>query len=305
MRYLYTGRENVRYGNVFVFIILVIRFIDELIDKGLPFGRRFSQDLIIAGIIELILLCIWYPGELRKKLAIKKGNAIDGIITDILCDKGKKKELKKSLWKYYIVVKTGTQTENIKFGAYGSDPGEYVSVNDKCKVYEYHNKFYLDKIKIREKSKNIQNNPIKSEIHYPSKKEMNYMVNNIVHPIEWIEKADCSEALKANVEWQELSYIGSKECLYLPPMYFKNIKPYFVLFAEVHIKSGKKYTVYSFNLESSIQKYMDTNDISPMYDEQIFIAGLKELIIKQIKSYDKGVVVTDIAVVIKSFQSIR
>ena len=35
------------------------------------------------------------------------------------------------------------------------------------------------------------------------------------------------------------------------------------------------------------------------------IAGLKELIIKQIKSYDKGVVVTDIAVVIKSFQSIR
>ena len=88
-------------------------------------------------------------------------------------------------------------------------------------------------------------------------------------------------------------------------MYFKNIKPYFVLFAEVHIKSGKKYTVYSFNLESSIQKYMDTNDISPMYDEQIFIAGLKELIIKQIKSYDKGVVVTDIAVVIKSFQSIR
>lgn len=98
MRYLYTGRENVRYGNVFIFIILVIRFIDELIDKGLPFGRRFFQDLIIAGIIELILLCIWYPGELRKKLAIKKGNAIDGIITDILCDKGKKKELMEILY---------------------------------------------------------------------------------------------------------------------------------------------------------------------------------------------------------------
>lgn len=88
------------------------------------------------------------------------------------------------------------------------------------------------------------------------------MVKNIVHPIEWIEKADCSEALEANVEWQELSYIASKECLYLPPMYFKTMKP-------------------------------------PMYDEQIFIAGLKELIIKQIKSYDKGVVVTDIAVVMK------
>lgn len=102
MKTLYTEREKVRYLNI-LFLVFFIFFVwMDIYYNG--FYIMITENLVvwiqIFGIIEVILLCIWYPKEYRKKEAQKKGQIFEGHITDIQF----KKEDKYWFGKYFTYI---------------------------------------------------------------------------------------------------------------------------------------------------------------------------------------------------------
>lgn len=69
------GTGKVRYLNVLFFGFFILYAMMDIYYDG--FYVMFTKNLVVFiqvfGIIEVILLCIWYPKEYRKKEAQKNG----------------------------------------------------------------------------------------------------------------------------------------------------------------------------------------------------------------------------------------
>ncbi len=85
MKTLYTEREKMRYLNVWFFVHFILYVMMDIYYDGfyIMITKNLMVFIQVFCMVEVILLCIWYPQEYRKKEAQKNGQVYEGRITDI------------------------------------------------------------------------------------------------------------------------------------------------------------------------------------------------------------------------------
>lgn len=302
MKILYNDKEVLRYANRIAFIIFIAYTCLSFVNYGIDYLMDYDYIIKCALwiIAELIIGSIWYPDEIKRKKAIKKGDILEGKIVDILYKKRKRFVFSKDYNGYSIVIEVVLDEgkTNIEFGEYSINPGDFVSVNEYCTVYRYNNKFYLDTLKKKKRRLTTKDNCQKYNDFYPSEKEMQRMANNIKYPIEKIMYLDETELQKAIVERQNLSLINSSKYIFVSPNYFKyNLEFHLILLTEIHIESKIKINEYSLGLGEFIQKYMDDNQIVNEGSDDVYINNLKGEIKNYISRQNKKIHINDIVIV--------
>lgn len=217
MKYLYNDKELLRYGNIIAFIFFCTYIVGYAINTSVIYmiSNGFVQGFIVWIVVEILLLCIWYPDEIRRKNAFKNGEVIEGIIIATPYKKRERFILSRNPNGYTIVVELEINgaKKSLEFGEYSINPDDYVPLNHKCNIYVYKNRFYLERLKSHKRAKNtVSKISNTTEYHVPSKKEMEYMVHNIKYPIEEIKELDIGKTTEAAIERQKLSMIRSKKC---------------------------------------------------------------------------------------------
>lgn len=309
MKTLYTEQEKVRYLNVLVFGIFILYAMLDIYYDGLYI--MITKNLIVFiqvfGIIEIILLCIWYPKEYRKKEAQKKGQVFEGRITDIKFKKRTHIGLARTLHIYTMTVECNIDGDKkiIELGNYIENPRDYVSKDYRCKVFYYKGKCYLENFSLRKET--VQNRKEKAG----EEEDTNYLkalygeFDNkdisalLKYPIGKLKNITESEILEAMLERERFTPVRSKKYIITRGLVFLYPIPYFCLFVEVHIKSKESYNGLDFDLDAKVRQFMEANPICDTYREEEFVADLTKLVKKEMLFIDNRIQIENVYVVLK------
>lgn len=309
MKTLYTEREKVRYLNVLFFGLFILYVMMDIYYDG--FYVMFTKNLVVFiqvfGIIEVILLCIWYPKEYRKKEAQKNGEIYEGHITDIQFKKRKNIGLARSSHIYTMTVECNIDGDKkiIELGNYMENPRDYVPKDYRCKVFYYKGKCYLENFSLRnEAARNRKEKDDEEEDTIFLKVLYGEFDNKDIstllkYPVEKLINITRSERLEAMLERDRFSPARSKNYIFTTALVFSCPIPYFCLFVEVHMKSKKSYNAFDFDLDAKVQQFMDLNPICDTYGEEEFISELTELVKREMISKDKRIQIENVYVVLK------
>lgn len=310
MKTLYTEQEKVRYLNVLVFGIFILYAMMDIYYDGLYI--MITKNLIVFikffSVIEIILLCIWYPKEYRKKEAQKKGQIFEGRITDIQFKKRTHIGLARTSHIYTMTVECNIHGDKkiIELGNYMENPRDYVPKDYKCKVFYYKGKCYLENFTLRKKT--AQN---RKEKDYEEEDKIFLKVlygefdnkdisTFLKYPIEKLKNITArSERLEAILERDRFAPVRSKKYIITQSLVFSCPIPYFCLFVEVHMKSKKSYNGFDFDLDAKVQQFMELNPICDNYSEEEFVEDLTELVKKEMLSKDNRIEIENVYVVLK------
>lgn len=299
MKYLYNRKEILRYINIVMFLFFLVYIVSLSANTSLNYviNKALIGVLLVLVICEVVVLCIWYPDEVKRKKALVKGEVFEGTISDVR-HKRTKYLITRNLYIYTIIVEFGKNGENtiVEFGEYSNNPSDYIPYDRKCKVYAYKGKYYIEKFKLHKREQSIK---VDNEYHTLSEKEKRSLIKNIKYPIEEIEKMSVNEAFNATSERIQLAGTISKERLYFLPYFFRTFKPYSLLFLEVRIESKKAYGGFDFDISEEVQKFMNIRIICDDYSKVQFVYDMKEMIKAIIDRQNKKIKVKDIIIVIK------
>lgn len=299
MKTLYTEREKLRYLNVFVFIIFILYVIMDIYYDG--FYTMVTKNLLIFievfGIIEVIILSIWYPNEYKKKRAKKNGQVYEGRITDIQLKKRTGNSLSRISHIYTMTVECNIEGNRIimEIGNYMENPMDYVPKDYKCKVFYYKGKCYLEDFFLRDKNAaNSEQREIDNENQICIKALDGELDNEdisglIKYPIEKLKDIQDNEKLKVILERDSLFAVRSKNIILTRTLVFSAPIPHFCCFVEVHIKSRRAYNSSDFDLNAKIKEFMDMKPISDTYSDEEFISECIELVKSQMISKDNEI----------------
>lgn len=309
MKTLYTEREKVRYLNVLFFGFFILYAMMDIYYDG--FYVMFTKNLVVFiqvfGIIEVILLCIWYPKEYRKKEAQKNGQVYEGRITDIQLKKRTGIGLARTSHIYTMTVECNIDGDKkiIELGNYMENPRDYVPKDYRCKVFYYKGKCYLENFSLRnEAARNRKEKDDEEEDTILLKVLYGEFDNKDIstllkYPVEKLINITRSERLEAMLERDRFSPARSLKYIFTRSLVFSCPIPYFCLFVEVHMKSKKSYNAFDFDLDAKVQQFMDLNPICDTYGEEEFIAELTELVKREMISKDKRIQIENVYVVLK------
>lgn len=311
MKTLYTEREKVRYLNIIFFWLFIFCVLTNIWYDG--FYTMITKNLIVFiqmfGIIEVILLIIWYPYEYRKKEAQKNGQIYEGKITDIQFKERTNIGLARTSHIYTMTVECNIDGDKkiIELGNYMENPRDYVPKDYRCKVFYYKGKCYLENftLKVKKTIKNKEGNSDEEEDEIYRKlldrKFDNKEISTFLkYPIEKLMNiTTSSERLEAMEERRKFASVRSKKYIFTHDLLFSLQSPYFCLFVEVHMKSRKSYSIFDFDINSKVQQFIDLHPICDNYSEEEFVAEVTELVKNEMLSKDKRIIIENVYVVLK------
>lgn len=309
MKTLYTEQEKVRYLNVLVFGIFILYVMMDIYYDGLYI--MITKNLIVFikffGVIEIILLCIWYPKEYRKKEAQKKGQIFEGRITDIQFKKRTHIGLARTSHIYTMTVECNIDGDKkiMELGNYMENPRDYVPKDYKCRVFYYKGKCYLENFTLRKETARNRKEKKDEEEDIIFRKVLYGEFDNkdistfLKYPIEKLKDITESEILEAMLERDRFASVHSKKYIFTQALMFSCPIPYFCLFVEVHMKSKKSYNVFNFDIDTKVQQFMELHPICDNYSDEEFVAEVTQLVKKEMLSKDKRIQIENVYVVLK------
>lgn len=146
MKRLYTESEYIRFYSIppviFAIWFFVLWFFSY--EKNKLFGQFLGAAIIILILVELVILCMWYPKELQKKTAIKNGKEYIGKIRSVRMMSQKRYNAYRRHFAYVIRIEVNIngKAQILEEGPFSDNPENFIREGDDCKVYLYKNKLY-------------------------------------------------------------------------------------------------------------------------------------------------------------------
>lgn len=312
MKILYTEREKLRYLNIAALVLFLGSIIIEI--YGLDDYSVLWQDIVllfeIFAITEIILLCIWYPEEYRKKEAMRNGEIYYGKITDIQLKKRTHIGLSRQSYIYTMTVECdcGGEKKRWERGNYTDNPRDYVPKDYKVKVYAYKGRCYLPDFykqgsKTKRKGKEKQEDIDSLTLEILSGKFNNKPMSSFLkYSISEIPYLSDEEEREAGSERLTYSSVRSKTYLIVSPqiVMYQNRPPCKWVYVEVHMKSKKAYDEYDFSLGKKLYDYLRAAEQKySLEEEPVLYDEISELVREAIMSKDKRVMIEEVCVVVR------
>ncbi len=304
MERLYTERQQWRYINILLILIFIASVFCYIYVNGITHTIFIDLFLffIIFCIAELGVLCIWYPDEYMKKIAMERGQVYTAKIKDIkLRDRAGIGLVRQS---YVYVLPIECEIDGVKriweLGNYIDNPSEYIPKDFNCKVYVYNGKYYVqDFYRKRERNtENIESDPELTDILLG--KYDNTPLNELLkYSIEEIPYLDNNQLFEAVLERDKYWVVRSKTYVIAPVRYFVGLQSFKEMFIEVHMTSKKAYNESDFDMRDRVNQYVQYLEANCVQSDEQTIYEVSEIVRNSILSRDSRIVIEHIYVVIR------
>lgn len=303
---LKTYNENGIYSLFFWSFIYITLSIHLCLEKSTDPDSNAGNILKISTIIYLVICIVITVKHIyittRRNNALKYGNMVEGHVKAIKSHKtlvhSRNGDYISLEWDLIIGYKFNGEIQEARFGkySYAYAPYEYISAGDKCNLYIYKGKAYLQNLYKENKQKSPARIQIE-EIH--EGKYNNTPLNELLkYSMSEISILDRKKMYEAVDERHQFAPVRSKTYLIVDPLHFFNNGKGYILLVEVHISSLIAYNQMDFNLQITISRYLKKYEMENMVLDE---AVLKKDVEKIVKSNIRG---STIQALVKKVESI-
>ena len=301
MERLYTERQQTRYINILL-ILIFIAFVFCYIDVNGIIIIDLIPILIFFCIAEIVVLCLWYPNEYMKKVAMEKGEVYTAKIKNIEFRHRTGIHLVRRSYVYVMQIECEIdgETKIWELGNYIDNPETYIPEDYTCKVYVYDGKCYVQDF-YRKHIKDMEKNEDDLEItdiiigKYDNK-PLNELLKYSIEELPYLNKEQLREARD---ERDKFSAVCSKTYLIIPTMIFLGNGPYMWMYVEVHMNSKKKYSQSQFDIIENLIQYIQHQGVNYVKSKDEIIDEVSKIVRNAILSGDSRIVIEHIYVVIR------
>lgn len=287
---LKTYSESDIYSLILITFFYVIIFI-ALWNGDFNDSESITNKILVIHTIVYIAICIIITVRhfyiiIMQKRALEHGEKVEGKVKSIKSHKtlvhSRNGDYTSLEWDLIISYRYNNKLCEAKFGRYPrlDDPGEYISAGDKCYVYIYKGKPYLQNLYKKTKTES----GLKIEEIYEGKYDDTPLNKLLKYPISEVSMLDRKNKYEAVDERHAFSSVRSKSYLIVEPLRFYNNGRGYILLIEVYIASLIAYNEMDFTLRITLGRYLrkyEAKDI--LLDEELLKKDVERIVKSNIR----------------------